>query len=227
MVNTVPIVTGKRAQLAAIAADSEAMGLRDVVPTPGYLRSEVPLTGAVASIQFPVQQQQTASGVPQNPNEVRLVTNDAFYATGIAVMFYTTTANTVAARAAARLQQFANSSVFAANAPEIQKAYNGNLTLTQNNKIFLRQAPIGAMEYVDLAQQGVGGAVASSTMWPKGFLATDDPMIRLNGQSDITVEAAFPDPVNATLVAGSFCFAALVMIGWRVQNGGAARTVRP
>ena len=227
MINTVPIVTGKRAQLATIAKDSAKMGLDNVVPTPGYLRSEVPLTAATQSIDFPVTQQQSANGVATGSTEVRLVTNDAFYVTGVAVMFYTVTANTQAARARAVLQQYPNTSVFAANAPEIQAAYNGNLTLTQNNKIFLRQAPLSAMEYVGLVQDGVGGADASSTEWPRGFLATDDPMIRLNGQSDIQVQANFPDAVSATQVVGSTVYAALIMIGWRVQNGGAARTVRP
>lgn len=229
MTNTVPIVTGKRAQLAAIAADSQRDGLTNAVPTPGFLRSEVPMTSPYASIDFPILLQQTANGAPTSSTEVRLVTNDAFYVTGIALMFYTVAAAapTQAQRARARLQQFPNSAVFAANTPEIQAAYNGNLTISQNNKIFLRQAPLAQMEYVDLAQQGVGGAVASSTEWPKGFLPTDDPMIRLNGQSDIQATAQFPDAVALQQVANSVVYAVLIMVGWRVQNGGVARTVRP
>lgn len=230
--NTVPVVTGDRAQLAAIAADSQRLGIKDIVPMRGFLRAEVLMGSGSNSIQFPIRQDDTSNGQPVGSTERRLITNDAFYATAHALMFYTAAASTAglpstqAARARARLQQFPNSSVFGLNAPELQAAFNGTMTITQNNKIFMRQADINTMQLVDLAQQGVAGALASSQEFPKGFLRTDAPMIRYNGQSDIVVLANFPDTVSPTEVAGQSVYAVYYALGWYVQNGGVARTAQ-
>lgn len=230
----VPSVSVKRAQLNIIKADCEKYNLGEAVPTPGIIRSEVLLgPGALNEILFPIRQDQTNNGQPISSTEVRLANNDAFYLTYVAVQYYTLsvapaaagTPGSQAGRARARLQQFPNSAVFGLNAPEIEAAQNGTLTITQNNKIFLREAAMKDMEFVGLAEQGVAGAVASSTEWPKGFLDVGDPMIRLNGPSSIEARAIFADAVNATLVANQSVYAVFLGKGWLVQNGGLARTI--
>ena len=231
MVNQVPIVTGKRAQLAAIAADSKRMGIKEAVPTAGYLRSEVLVGAPTSAISFPLRTDATSNGQPVGSTERRLSQNDAFYATGWAIMWYSAVSPlagqpaTQAERARARLQQFPNSAVLGLNAPELEAAMNGKFTLTQNNKIWIREADMWSMQYVDQAQQGVAGAVASALDFPKVFLETDYPMIRLNGQSDIDAIASFPDAIDPTKVALRSIYSVLYIKGWLVQNGGVARSI--
>ena len=227
----------QRAAYEFIMAQSKRLGLQNVLAYPGYLRSEA-LLGIGQSIDFDILANQTQNGQAIGGTENRLQQNDAFYVSSMAVMLYTVaaaggagTAATQAARAAARLQQFPNTTVFTTNAPAAVGFFNGKLTIKQNEKIFCRDHDLYSLQYADTAQQGQLVFTASNVDqnafdYSKAFQNVLDPMFRLNGQSNIEANIQLPAQLDFTTVTDVSVYAVLYLKGWRAQNGGLARAAR-
>ena len=228
---TPTIVSPRRALYEFIVSESNQMGLRAAIPTPGYLRSDALLTSG-QSVSFPIAQDQSNAGQAIGGGENRLFNNDAFYVTDIAIRLYTAEADeaglpsTNAARSRARLHSFPNTTVFGLNAPECVGLFqHGKFTLKQNDRIYIRNMDILSMNYADTAQEAAGNIPTDAIEGNSGFRNVQDPMIRLNGPSNIECSIALPDNLNFTLVSGFSVYAALIFRGWNVQNGGISRSI--
>lgn len=213
--------------------------LRNAFATQGYLRAEVVLGSQSGIDLFPVLDQQTVAGQQQAPTERRLITNDGFWMTHLAVMFYTfetgeTIQESFANRARARLQSFANDQVFGLNAPEVEGAFNGRLKLTVDSVVWIESLDMNAFKFAEQAQQGlavsdvVTTGVMSQNTWrqDEAFKRIMAPMIYLNGQSNVQFRVTFPDTLDFGLVDGSQVAAVLYLRGWHNANGGMARVAQ-
>lgn len=207
-------------------------GNKNAIPTPGFLRSEVKL-GTASQISFGLLANEQNQGQDIMPMEQRLQQNDAFYVTQTALMFYTYipgdgSTSEVALRAAAKLHQYP-ALEFAANQPSIRAAYVGKYSLAQNEKIFVRDLDAFSMQYADTAQEGLvtgDGSTAyaqDAILGNKGWRNMENPMIRLNGQSNVDATLRLPLAIPFDLVEGSQVVAVLYKRGWRTQNAGVAR----
>jgi hypothetical protein len=204
------------------------MGLNNAVITPGFIRSDSLMANGENLVQFALRSDESNNGQPVSTLERRLNMNDAFYVTDLAVMFSNAGVGG-ALRLQAMLQQAPVDATFGADAIAMRQVYNGGqVSLTVNDRIYLRNAPLWAMQYVDTAQNGVGPAPsfalnATDPRGRKGFLNTEDPMIRLNGPSaiDANLKLAAPFAGGAT----NQIYASFFALGWLVQNGGVGRAI--
>lgn len=229
---SVPIMSPKRALLHEIDAVNRRLGLDNVLMLPGYLRSEVTL-GTTNEIQFALGVNEQANGQPVFPTENRLRINDAFFVTHWSVMFYTfATAGGAAARSRARLHTFSNSAVFGLNAPAIQAAYNGKLSLRVDDTVYVDSMDLMRFYAAGTAQQGVEvstGAtqpayVADQFINSEAFALETDPLVRLNGPGSNRLAVTLPDSVAFTAVGAQTVVAVAYLRGWLAQNGGAMRS---
>jgi len=226
------IVSPRRALYDFIVADSKAMNLPNVVPTPGFLRSDVLLTAGQAAL-FNIAQDQNQAGQTIGGAEQRLSNNDAFYVTDISVQLYTCAAPGAATQATnpnrvrAPLQPFPNATVFGLNGPEAIALFNGGkFTLKQNDRIYIRDMDVYSMQFADQAQQGLTATTPTNTTeGTRGWRNVQDPMIRLNGPSNIEATLRFPDNLEFDKVTNASVYAALIFRGWLAQNGGVARAI--
>lgn len=228
----------KRAAYDFIMQQSKELGLDNVLAYPGFLRSETILNSG-QSFDFDLMANATKDGQAIGGTENRLLQNDAFYIERIGLFLYTATVTsngagnplTNAVRAVARLHQFPNLQVFAANTPSIIGLYNGRLTIKQNERIYCRDHDLYSMQYVDTAQQGqtvftASTVDASAFDNERSFVEAAEPMFRLNGQSNVEATIDLPAPLSFTNVTDATVYAVLYLKGWRAQNGGIARTAR-
>ncbi len=230
--NRVAITTPKRALLAEIERMNAGLGLRNAIQLPGYLRSEVVL-GQQNEITF-----RTGTNEPNNggagifATENRLDINDAFFVTHYGLYFYKfTTAAGNAARSRARLHSFPNATVFGANAPELEGAYNGKLSLRVDDTVFIDSMDVRRFYNARTAQQGVAVSTAASNNaytaddWSGAemFANETDPLVRLNGPGKNVIRVALPDTMNFGLVPTETIVAVCYLRGWLSQNGGGFR----
>lgn len=228
-----PIYSQKRALLNAIVRDNLAQGYEHILPLASYLRSEFVL-GVQNSIDFAVRDNEQIPGQPVFATENRLRQNDAFYPTHYSVMFYTFDTTAAGARERAKLQTFGNPNVFGLNAPEVDGAYNGLLSLRVNETVFMDSLDMARFKFAECAQQGVAvsavvttGVVPEST-WrgDEAFAHEDSPLVRLNGQFNNRFAIKFPDVLDFTLESENnlAVVAVLYLRGWLMQNGGGTRS---
>lgn len=222
----------RRAQLDAISRDLLAAGLPNVIPGPGYLRSEVVLGAAQNQVTFEMAANQN-NGQAISPTENRLKVNDAFYPTHYGVFFYTYTTATARTRYLAQLQSFGNDAVFGLNAPEVDGSYNGFLSLRVNDRVYFDSVDMLRFKYVTPAQEGLAVSTAASNNayfqsgWNTDILPDmADPLVRLNGQFSNKFTVTFPDSLDFTKVAGQTMVAVMFTRGWLVQNAGTANWAR-
>jgi hypothetical protein len=230
-----PIYSQKRALLDAIVLDNLNQGFEHILPLAGYLRSEV-ILGVANSIEFPLRDNENAPGQPVFSTENRLRQNDSFYPTDFSVMFYTFDTTVAGARQRARLQTFGNPNVFGLNAPEVNGAYNGNLSLRVNETVFMDSLDMQRFKFAEAAQQGVAvSAVAGTGVIPEStvrqseaFAHEDAPLVRLNGMFNNRFAIRFPDVLDFTLEAENdlAVVAVLYLRGWLMQNGGNTRSAK-
>ncbi len=224
------IFSPRRAQLDAITRDLLGAGLSNVIPTPGYLRSEVVLGAAQNQVTFEMAaNQQNPNGQAIAATENRLKVNDAFYPTDYGVFFYKYTTATVRTRLLAQLQSFGNDAVFGANAAEVNGAYNGFLSLRVNDRVYFDSVDLLRFKYVTPAQEGLAVSTAASNNayfesgWSGDVLASmSDPLVRLNGQFSNKFTANFPDSLDFTKVGTETVVAVMFVRGWLAQNAGTA-----
>lgn len=221
---SVAAVSPSRAQYDAIVAFNKLNKLNSALPLPGYLRAEVLMEPGINAVEFKLRSDETANGQPIFPTEQRLNMNDAFYVTALAVMFQNAGAAS-ADRFTALPQQAPFDDTFGADAPAMRAVYNGGkLSLIQNDRIYLRDCDLWRMQYVDTAQQGiVAGYTLNATDPQRGFLQSGDPMMRLNGPSNIEATLKLPQPFGGA--GANDIYAIFYAVGWRVQNGGVARSI--
>jgi len=222
----------RRAQLDAITRDLMSAGLPNIIPTPGYLRSEVVLGAAQNQVTFEMAANQN-NGQAISPTENRLKVNDAFYPTHYGVFFYTYTTATARTRLLAQLQSFGNDAVFGANAPEVNGAYNGFMSLRVNDRVYFDSVDMLRFKYVTPAQEGLAvSTAASNNAYFESGWNTDvmpdlsDPLVRLNGQFSNKFTVNFPDSLDFTKVAANTVVAVMFTRGWLVQNAGTANWAR-
>lgn len=222
----------KRALLDEINAKNQAIGLRAAFLTAGYLRSEVQLS-TNSEIVFPIGVNENAPGQTVQGAENRLAINDAFYITHMSVMFYdyaTDAADIAVARGQAILQTFANTNVFGANAPAVEAAYNGRLSIQVDETVWMLGLDALRFKRVTQAQQALGITTTPTAYDQSGFeqwtayAQESDPVIRLNGSSRNRVVLTLPSSNAFTGVTDHAVVAALLLGGWYGQNAGASRS---
>jgi len=224
------VASPKRAQLERVVKDLLNAGVSNVIPTPGYLRSEFVLGAAQNQVTFEMAANQNNPGQQLSPLENRLKMNDAFYPTEYSVFFYTYTTATASTRLRAQLQSFGNTGGSGLNAPEIDGAYNGALALRVNDRVYFDSVDMLRFKYVGEAQQALAVSTAAtlnsyfSSEWNTGNMPDmADPLVRLNGQYSNKFTATFPDSLDFTKVAGQTVVAVMYTRGWLAQNAGTGR----
>lgn len=228
----VKITSPKRALLEAIEYENRVTyGLRDATQLPGYIRSEVAL-GVQNEISFAIGTNEQANGQTISATENRLNINDAFFITHYSVGFLTFTAATPTTRQRAPIHQFPNTQVFGLNAPSLQGAYNGKLSLRVDDRMYVDSMDMMRFYNASTAQQGLAVSTAASNnayfadAWDNvgGWAHETDPLVRLNGPGKNIFRVALPDTMDFTLVAGQTVVAVLYLRGWLSQNGGGFRS---
>jgi hypothetical protein len=207
-------------------------GLKNAIMLPGYLRAEVVL-GVQNEIAFAVGENVQVAGQPVSATENRLQMNDAFYITHYSVMFATWVTATAGARVRAGLHTFANGAVFGLNAPSVEGAYNGRLSLRVDDTVFMDSMDMLRFKAAGTAQEGLAVSTAATNnaytesrfINSEAFAQETDPLVRLNGMSRNQFRIALPDTLDFGLVVGSSVSAVLYLRGWLAQNSGAARTI--
>jgi len=225
------ITTPGRALLTEIVNDNLQRGFRDATPLPGYIRSEV-ILGQQNQVRFPIRTDETANGQAVFATERRLDINDAFYIKHYSVMFYQYVTATAGARARAKLHTFPNLVAFGLNAPEVDGAYNGNISLRVDDRVYIDAMDMARFRNVGAAQEGLAVSTAAANnlyqadAWQQNdaFANETDPLVRLNGPGKNLFTLNFPDQLDFTKVAGSTCVAVLYLRGWQSQNGGGFRS---
>lgn len=228
-----PIYSQKRALLNAIVRDNLAQGYEHILPLASYIRAEVVLN-VQNSLEFAIRDNEQIPGQPVFATENRLRQNDAFYPTHYNVSFLTYNTTVAGARARAKLQNFANPNVFGLNAPEVEGAYNGLLSLRVNETVFIDSLDMARFKFAEQAQQGLavstvaGTGVVPESTWRRdeAFAHEDSPLVRLNGQFNNRFTVKFPDVLDFTKEAANdlAVVAVLYLRGWLMQNGGGTRS---
>lgn len=227
-------VSQDRALLDAITKHNLKLGFEDIVPLPGYLRSENVLS-VQTTIPFEIKDNALLPGQAIGPSEHRLKQNDAFYVTHYSVMFYSfPTAGGAAARARARLHSFPNDAVFGLNAPSLAGSYNGYLQLRINETVFFDALDMNRFLFAEQAQQGLAVSTAGANnayfndaaRQSESFANLTAPLVRLNGQFNNQFQVQLPDNISFQLVAADTVVAVLYLRGWSMQNGGGTRSPR-
>lgn len=227
----VKITSPKRALLDAIEYENRyTYRLENATQLPGYIRSEVVL-GTQNEISFAIGTNEQANGQTIAATENRLNINDAFFVTHYSVGFMTFATATPAERPRASIHQFPNTQVFGLNAPSIQGAYNGKLSLRVDDRVYVDSMDMMRFYNAGTAQQGLAVSTAATNnayfadAWDNvgGFAHETDPLVRLNGPGKNIFRVSLPDTMNFGLVAGQSVVAVLYLRGWLSQNGGGFR----
>ena len=230
-----PVLTQKRAMYEWIMSWNEAAGLGGTELMAGYLRSEVVLTSG-GGFNFPILDTETFSNQPVFATEERLNKDDAFWPIFHSVQFYTYATDAEdadLARATSPLHTYASALVFGLNAPSVEGAYNGQLSLRVGQTIYMPGVDIKRFRRADTAQFAVETTTTPSTYqsdYEKGeeaFMLEADPLPRLNGGGKIIYGFSPPKNINLdfTLEADMAVVMVLYLRGWINQGAGATRSI--
>lgn len=165
--------------------------------------------------------------------ENRLDINDAFLVLEAAVLWGNElTAGTTPGTT--HLQAFANPATIATgghglNAPSIQDAINGKLSMLVNNVRFIDGWDALNFQYIDNAQAGQLIFTASNqnrSSWRnKEIFAPLTPAGLLCGADDVLFRLSLPDPSSFALEASNQVRSVLMLRGLKIANGGTYRSV--
>lgn len=206
---------------------------KGVIPTKGYLRSEVVIpTAGFSNLTFPINE---GSGTAPRSTERRLKQNDAFMITHIWVGLSKQIVATGAAVSTALLHSFPNDKVFNSNAAETAGArsfWGGYISIRVNDTVFIDSLDMMSFFRADTAQQGVAVSAVATTgivgsdAW-EGTRAFDrqTPTISFNGLGNNLL--TYTGPTNETVVItdatpNTNC-AVAILRGFNIQNGAQSR----
>ena len=113
--------------------EAAGFGLNRAVLSQSYLRSEVALSTSRTSYQFPILVNDSSAGAAPTNTSFLLALQDAFYISAIGVYFCKPSSST---DTTFQLVTYPNASIFstANTASSLYSFYNGNLSMTINNR---------------------------------------------------------------------------------------------
>ena len=160
-----------------------------------YLRFENFLTTTKTSYDFGVLNNQTISGQAQAPTEQRLNLQDAFYISEI--MVYIAKAAS-ATDSAYKLETYPNSVTFSTvgAAAALYTLYNGNLSLTVNNRQIVPHSDL--TKFLQIPQTQLTAALNSpKDQFNGAFASTVEPNLVLIGQKNSLFNVTIPSSFAA------------------------------
>lgn len=236
-----PIVTPtsrNRADFNAILDyERNQLGNKTALPLPGYIRSDVLLTGPTQSIDFPIKQTLTFPGQSLMGVENRLKDNDAFYVQDVSVLWRLVDETGVNFFGdSSELHSYGNPAVFLPmGALLIEQALQGKLSARVDETVYIDALDGVAFKRVDTAQRGVAvsDAMAANLYQQSAWLNDEmfkelQPMIRMNGQGNNQWRYQFPQTLDFTPQTDEVARTGIVLYlrGFYVQNAGTARIAR-
>lgn len=158
-----------------------------------YLRFENFLSTTKTSYDFGVLNNQTISGQAQAPTENRLNLQDAFYISEIMVYIAKATSNDDSGYA---LQTEPNPITFPIGAASLNTLYNGNLSLTVNNRQIVPNSDL--TKFLQIPQtQLTGAANPPKTQFDGNFGVVVEPNLVLIGQKNSLFNITIPQGFTA------------------------------
>lgn len=178
----------KNAQDALIKA---GVNPANAVLSQSYLRFENTLSTTKTSYDFGVLNNQSVNGQQQTPTESRLALQDAFYISEIAIYIAKTASAT---DSAFKLSSYPNSVTFPTGATSLYTLYNGQLTLTVNNRQIVPTSDL--TKFLQIPQTQLTGATNSPIdQFDGSWGSVVEPNLVLIGSKNslfnITIPSAF------------------------------------
>lgn len=188
----------------------------EAVLSPSYLRIDVPLNNISTLFNFPVIINQTISGNPIRPNEVRLALQDGFFASSwmLYLALETGTQQNSVLNAFPDQKIFATGGLYTAGVIPLWAVYNGNLSLNVNNKNVITRYPCSKFIQIPQTQQSTA-AVNPASMLDGTFDAVLEPNILLLGNNNINLNLNLNGIISAI---DANTTAVLVLNGILAQN---------